>query len=142
MLDKERRKQIICVSTVVIVGAFVLFCIHGCDGCDDPPQPPTASLLLDSKYLDDHYGIPAAIWCESSADDYLRSVAKWDFGWDEGSKDSRFTQYRTNVKSPGVLTNISHKAKLQNGFGGYQHIALTCDYDTQAKKVVGYEIER
>ena len=46
------------------------------------------------------------------------------------------------MKSPGVLTNISHKAKLQNGFGVYKHVTLTCDYDTQAKKVIGYHIEK
>lgn len=99
--------------------------------------------LKDAKYLDDHYGVGAAIGCADGADDYLRSVAKWDFKWDEiGALEAKFDKYRAYVKSPGVLTSVSKKAKLQNGFGAYKHITLTCDYDTQAQKVVSYEIER
>lgn len=136
------KKRIIAVS---VTCAFVLFCIHGCDynfvtGKTRAPavSHPTVEELSDSKYLEERYGAEAESLCEVGADDYLRSVAKWDFAWDEGDKDDRFTQYRTYVKSPGVLTNISHKAKLQNGFGAYKHIVLTCDYDTQSGKVIEY----
>jgi hypothetical protein len=33
---------------------------------------------------------------------------------------------------------VTRKAKLQNGFGAYKHIVLTCDYDTQSGKVIEY----
>jgi len=139
VLDKERRKQIISVSTVVIVGAFVLFCIHGCDGCGDPPQPPTASQLLDSKYLSDRYEIAARSRCEVGADDYLRSIAKYDFAWD--SKEPEFLEFHKEIFVSGVMQWVTRKAKLQNGFGAYKHIVLTCDYDTQTDKVIRYSIE-
>ena len=126
------KKRIIAVS---VTCAFVLFCIHGCDGCGDPPQPPTASQLLDSKYLSDRYEIEARSRCEVGADDYLRSIAKWDFAWDSGDK---FSSHFVQIQSSGVLVMISRKAKLQNGFGAYKHIVLTCDYDTQSGKVIEY----
>jgi hypothetical protein len=137
---KKLRKQLIIIGLAVAIVAFVHHILATAD--TEASQQLTADQLNDSKYLDNRYGISAAGWCENGADDYLRSVAKWDFAWDEGDKDDRFTQFRTYVKSPGVLTNISHKAKLQNGFGVYKHVTLTCDYDTQAKKVIGYHIEK
>jgi hypothetical protein len=50
-----------------------------------------------------------------------------------------FTWYRwMGITHPGVITLVTDKAKLQNGFGAFQHIVLQCDYDTQSKKVLGY----
>ncbi len=127
------KKRIIAVS---VTCAFVLFCIHGCDGCGDPPQPPTASQLLDSKYLSDRYEIEARSRCEVGADDYLRSIAKYDFAWD--SKEPEFLEFYKEIAEPGVMRWVTRKAKLQNGFGSYKHIVLTCDYDTQSGKVIEY----
>jgi hypothetical protein len=94
-----------------------------------------AGHLLDSAYLEQWHGSLAKDKCEDGADDYLRGIAKYDFAWDEGDK---FTQYFDQIKDPGVLEMISRKAKLQNGFGAYKHIVLTCDYDTQSEKVIRY----
>jgi hypothetical protein len=97
-----------------------------------PPAAPTEADLKDADYLDQHYDIQASTACESWADDYLRQVAKYDFAWDKtGFLESKFDSYSRIVKSPGVLTLITKKAKLQNGFGAFQHVTLVCDYDTQ-----------
>jgi len=40
-----------------------------------------------------------------------------------------------------VLTLLSKKVSLQNGFGAYTRVTLYCDYDTQAKKVLEYRID-
>jgi uncharacterized protein len=98
--------------------------------------------LNDAKALDQKYGIDAVLRCSSGADDYLRSVSKYEFKWDEmGFFDVKFDKYLTHVASPGVLTSTSEKAKLQNGFGAYERIELLCDYDTQTEKVLQYRIE-
>ncbi|HEX4268875.1 MAG TPA: hypothetical protein VHY36_13385 [Steroidobacteraceae bacterium] len=95
--------------------------------------------LKDASALDDKYWIEADGNCSAGADDYLRSIAKWDFKWDkEGFGDIKFDHFLKAVSTPGVLTVVSHKAALQNGFGAYQHIDLLCEYDTQADKVLGY----
>jgi hypothetical protein len=57
-----------------------------------------------------------------------------------GFLDQKFDKYRSHVSSSGVLTMISEKASLQNGFGAYHRIELICEYDTQTKKVLGYSI--
>jgi hypothetical protein len=132
----------------ILIGGFIvlIFFIHQCDynfvtGKTRAPavSHPTVEELSDSKYLEARYGAEAESRCEDGADDYLRSIAKWDFAWDSGDK---FSSHFVQIQSSGVLVMISRKAKLQNGFGAYKHIALTCDYDTQAKKVVGYHIEQ
>jgi hypothetical protein len=106
-----------------------------------PPPPDSPAVLNDAKALDEKYGIEAALSCSSDADDYLRSIAKFDFKWDDmGFADFKFDKYAKTIVSPGVFTSISNKAKLQNGFGAFEHITLLCDYDTQAKKVVRFRV--
>jgi hypothetical protein len=119
-----------------VIGLFIgLFALTRSSGAT---SPPTTAQLQDSQFLDNHYGVSATEDCGSGADDYLRSVAKWDFSWDADSP--RFDQHLTHVDKPGVLVLLSRKAKLANGFGAFQHITLYCDYDTQAQKVDGYEL--
>jgi hypothetical protein len=106
-----------------------------------PSVPDSPAVLNDAKALDEKYGIEATIRCASGADDYLRSIAKYDFKWDDiGFAEAKFDRFIPKVDSPGVYISVSHKAKLQNGFGAFSHITLLCNYDTQAKKVLGYSV--
>lgn len=112
---------------------------------DTPDCPQTAvtptSTLEDANALDKQYDAAAVVYCGDHADDYLRSVAKYDFRWDDiGVLDVKFGSYSGYVKNPGILTLISNKASLQNSFGAYRRITLLCDYDTQNKRVLGYAI--
>jgi hypothetical protein len=94
---------------------------------------PTQADLQNAQYLSDKYGVAAEAYCPVAADNYLRTVAKYDFAWDEGEQYGRFDHTLGLVDHPGVLTLYSEKAKLQNGFGAYTHIVLYCYYDTQAQ---------
>ena len=108
-------------------------------GDKDVQTSPAAANLNDASYLSNHYQSLADSGCTHGADEYLRSIAKYDFGWDQtGMFEDKFDRYSAVVKQPGVLTVVSQKAKLQNGFGAFQHIQLFCDYDTQSMKVINY----
>jgi hypothetical protein len=113
---------------------------------DDPPkdQPSKADDgidLNDSAALDKKYGLAASYACATEADDYLRTVATYEFKWDSiGFFDAKFDHYRSIVSAPGVLTVTTDKVALQNQFGAYKHITLNCSYDTQAEKVLHYGI--
>jgi len=105
------------------------------------PKPKKHINLKSAAALDDEYDIPATSACDVYADDYLRQAAKYDFKWDDvGFLDTKFDKYVKTVAAPGVLTMVSDKIALQNGFGAYQHVELYCEYDTQADKVVRYWI--
>jgi hypothetical protein len=105
------------------------------------PAPPITIDLKDAKALDDKYGTDALVYCASGADDYLRGASKFAFKWDEiGFFEQKFGKILTDVSSPGILTMISDKVSLQNGFGAYERIQLYCEYDTQAKKTIAYSI--
>jgi len=107
------------------------------DAC--PEQVPP---LEDAHNLDNKYGVYAMDKCSRGADDYLRTVTQYDFKWDEvGLLEAKFDSYRSFVKQPGVLTLVSDKASVQNGFGAFRRITLLCDYDTQAERVVGYDVK-
>ena len=103
-------------------------------------KPDGPEVLNSAEALDKKYGTSGIFLCAAQADDYLRSIAKYDFKWENiGFLETKFDTYIKNVKSPGVLTLESDKAQLQNGFGAYQRIELYCDYDTQRKEVLGFE---
>jgi hypothetical protein len=106
------------------------------------PAPPAIDpALLDAKGLEEKYGTEAMISCGSDADDYLRSIAKYEFKWDDiGFMEFKFDRYLEHVDKPGVLIALSLKAKLQNGFGAYQRVRLLCYFDTQNKKVLDYRV--
>lgn len=147
----------------IVKGVFALVIIAGIFGCctwlvwptseadKSQSSPPTAAQLTDAKYLSDRYGLPADDACADGADDYLRSVANYDYAWDHvGALETKFDDFLLLVKRPGVLTVVTNKAKLQNGFGAFQHVELYCDFDTQAydhdplhpeRAVLGYSIE-
>jgi hypothetical protein len=96
---------------------------------------------LNASWLDKKYGVEGAIRCGSGSDDYARKAAKNSFKWEEMSwYESKFTSYLTKVNSEGVVTYTSDKLLFQNGFGAYVRVEMHCNYDTQAKKVIGYEV--
>jgi hypothetical protein len=108
----------------------------------DTALADSTAVLNDAGALDKKYGGRASDRCSAEADAFLRSIAKFDFAWDEtGFLESKFDQYATKVPSPGVLISISHKAKLQNGFGAFKHIVLYCNYDTQGKRVLDFFVQ-
>jgi zinc ribbon protein len=112
----------------------------------EPPVPAVKAktdkaILNNAKALDEKYGIDASVYCGSDADDYLRKASKFAFQWDKiGFFEEKFDKYLTHVSSPGVLTVVSDKVSLQNGFGAYERVELYCDYDTQKKKAQGFSI--
>ena len=112
------------------------------NGSSETGSRATAQQLIDAKYLDNQYSVQSQTTCVTGADDYLRSIARYDYAWDDDAKGFtgvKFDKYMTYVSAPGVLTLSSTRAKLQNGFGAYEHIDLYCNYDTQHDKVLGYD---
>jgi hypothetical protein len=132
-------------QTIVVM--LVLGGLVGCsantepDTAAAPPPPDSPAVLNDAKALDEKYGIEATVFCGSHADDYLRSVSQYAFKWDDiAFLDAKFDNYLKVVASPGVLTSVSDKVSLQNGFGAYTRIELFCEYDTQTHKTIAYSI--
>jgi hypothetical protein len=145
----SKQSQTATGCLIVIVFFVILSVIGRCSDKNSKPEsasapaaaPPVATDLNDAKALDEKYGTDALVNCEVGADDYLRAASKFAFKWDEiGFFEHKFDQYRSHASSPGILTMVSDKASLQNGFGAYQRIELACKYDTQAKKVLEYSI--
>jgi hypothetical protein len=131
---------------VVIIVIVVLAVIGQCSGNSSKESKPASAVnvnLNDAKALDEKYDTAAVVHCASEADDYLRAASKFSFKWDEiGTFEAKFDKFRTQVSAPGVLTMVSNKASLQNGFGAYQRVELLCKYDTQTEKVLEYSIRQ
>ncbi len=112
------------------------------DTADCPSEPSLSTdPLEDADALDAKYGTNATVYCGDHADDYLQSIAKYDFKWNVGFLGIKFDSYLRHVNKPGILTLVSNKGSLQNGFGAYRRVTIQCDYDTQHKKVIEYRLQ-
>jgi len=104
-----------------------------------PISAETAALLNNAEALDAKYGMAAAQRCAAGADDYIRSIARFRFSWDDsGIFQNKFDGFEHSVVSPGVLTLTSRKVRLSNGFGVFNPIEIFCNYDTQSQEVQNY----
>ena len=149
MWSKEKVRAPLSIS----IGMLFLLNLNGCDGrgtdgnknssgSGGDGYKPSAQQLSDVEYLEKNYSSESESSCASEADEYLRSIAKFDFGWDDDAKGmfgSKFNKYMKYVSESGVITLVSDRSKLQNGFGAWQHVSIYCRYDTQAKKVLGFD---
>jgi hypothetical protein len=134
----------------IVIGVFsfvflVYVLLHNSGNSYTPYENPrnqsedSPATLNNAEALDAKYGIGAADRCAAGADDYLRSIARHRFQWDDtGMFQNKFDSFEHTVDSPGVLTLTSRKARLSNGFGVFSPIEIYCNYDTQTKLVLSY----
>lgn len=95
--------------------------------------------MNNAHALYEKFGMTAASACASGADDYIRSITGHRFHWNDGvAIEPRFNHYNPAVAAPGVLTLISGKASVSNGFGTFNPVIIYCDYDTQSNEVLFY----
>ncbi len=104
-----------------------------------PLAADSAATLHNVQLLDRKYGLLAADLCAAGADDYLRSVTQHRFAWDDNDTPSDlFDSFSNVLTAPGVLTMISGKARISNGFGDFHPVELFCNFDTQSREVLSY----
>ena len=132
--------------------AFLVFfgiCLYGgLRACESTPASPgsstatqqdSAAVPEDPRTVQDKFGAIAASECSRGADEYVKSVARYEFKWEDvGMSDDKFNQYETVYVAQGVITSISDKLLLQNRFGAFKPVELLCSYNTQEKKVLRY----
>jgi hypothetical protein len=95
----------------------------------------------DPKALDDRFSTDAQIACSDGADDFLRSIAAHEFKWSDDAKGftgDKFDKISTVSAGPGLLTLVSDRALLSNGFGAFDPVTFYCLYDAKAKKALRY----
>lgn len=141
---RETHVAIALISLTVLV--FFGFVLHNTSfpyiGYD--PYKPVAAdnpaVLDSSQALKAKYGLEAAEACAVGSDEYIRSITHHRFHW-EASDDllPRFDRFSPTISSPGVLTLLSNKASVSNGFGLFHPIEIACNYDTQIHEVLSYE---
>jgi len=100
-----------------------------------PLSADTEAMLNNAEALDAKYGMTAADRCAAGADDYIRSIARFRFHWDDnGMLENRFDGFEHSVVSPGVLTLTTNKARLSNGFGVFNPSKSTATTTPRAEK--------
>ena len=97
----------------------------------------------DPIALQDKFSIEADSACSADADAYLRSISQYDFQWDDDAKGwlaSKFDKVSRTSPGDGLVTLISTKAKLSNGFGAFSHIRLYCLYDAKSGRALRHSL--
>lgn len=132
------------LRTVILATALV-GSVTGCTPVDERVAKEADEQWIqahgnDAKAMDERFGSKAGIACAVRADDYLRSIAKYDFAWDDDAKgySGKFTKYAVQSTGLGMMTEISDKAKLSNGFGAFEHVTIYCLYNAATDEVVRF----
>lgn len=130
-------------ASVLLFFAFVL--VHDRSSADignaayQQAAADSPALLNSARGLDAKYGMQAAEACAAGADEYIRSITRHRFHWQASdSLTPRFNRFSLQLSAPGVLTLITSKASVSNGFGVFHPIVIICNYDTQGREVLSY----
>lgn len=142
------------LALVFIAGAvlafFVAVVMHGdrVDAGNQPDESVAAPVtsndnpvpLNNAQALYGKYGLTAAQRCAAGADDYIRSVTRHRFYWEEEDSGPlpRFDGFSSTLIDGGVLTLNSNKVRVSNGFGIFSPMQIYCNYDTQTGEVISY----
>ncbi|WP_186415377.1 hypothetical protein [Pannonibacter sp. P2PFMT1] len=89
------------------------------------------------KCVADKAWAEASVYCQ----DYVERRAKFQFEWTDGFLERKFSRYRWHNAKEQQVTFIGDKVKFQNGFGAWQNMIYSCDYDTKTKTVLGGRVE-
>ena len=107
------------ITRKVVRFALLIFVTAGCT-----PVSKEAAEAADQHWIELHgddpeamnrkFGSEADIACAFDVDDYLRSIARYDFAWDDDAKgfSDKFTKYSLRSPGWGMMTRVSDKAKL------------------------------
>ena len=130
--------------------AMITVVVLSLAGCAPPANNGVADAQFialhgsDPKALDDRFGADSEVACSSGSDDYLRSIAAHEFKWSDDAKGftgTKFAKFSTLSAGVGLLTDVSDRALLSNGFGAFDPVTFYCLYDAGAKKVVRYSAD-
>lgn len=150
---KQRNSHNGLIAVLVIGGIFAAVAMRSHDSSPagntqaavTPAQSDDAAFAErhgnDPKALDERFGTKAQVECSSRADDYLRSIASHDFAWDDDAKGWMGIKFdKISLQSPGVgmLSLLSTRAKLSNGFGAFQHVDFYCLYNAASGDFVRF----
>jgi len=91
----------------------------------------------NAKWLMNKYGISAGMTCSRK----IPKLAKYDHKWTDEMFEAKFSHYKSDISSPGVLTVLGDKIKFQNGFGAWMKMEYWCKYDTQNRVVIDYGLQ-
>lgn len=95
----------------------------------------------DPRALDDRFGNESESACSRGANDFLKSIAAYDFKWDseaEGFMGIKFDKFSLRSAGNGLLTSISTRARLSNQYGAFSKFQFYCLYDVRDGKVIRY----
>lgn len=145
-LGRPRETYVAIGMITLVVLVFMGFVLHNTSvpyigyQTYKPVSADSAAVLDSAQALKAKYGVEAQQACAAGADEYIRSVTRHRFHWQPSDLLSpQFDRFSPALSSPGVLTLLSNKACVSNGFGVFQPVEIACNYDTQTHEVLSYE---
>jgi len=140
--DTHVALSAIAVAVLLFFGMVLVHDTNSAYSGYDPYKPLAAdnpSILNAAAALHAKYGMLADEKCTAGADEFIRSITHHRFHWDTSdAMTPRFDRIAPQVTAPGVLTMLSSKASVSNGFGEFHPIEIECNFDTQSREVIAY----
>ncbi len=80
--------------------------------------------------------IAASVYCEKEIERRAKFQVEWDTGW----LKQTFSAYKWKSKKNGVISYVGDSVKFQNGFGAWQNMIYSCDFDTATEQVLAVKL--
>jgi len=139
------RWRVEAATFLLILGTCLYFGIRTLKSGHFHSPAPTSPRLGSSAESDDpqavqkQYGAVAASACSMGADDFVNSVSRYGFKWEDiATPGEKFDENLTFYTAPGITTSISDKLYIQDSSGSFKRVQLSCSYDTRNNKVLRY----
>lgn len=136
---RKKSSHIGCLPTLIVI--FVtLWLVAKCTGYDysasnagqsyDPGNDPACRKSL--KCWGQANELRAAVVCRVP----IEREAKYQSEWTDGIGKPRFESFAWGDENKGTLKYFGEAVKFQNGFGAWQNMVYTCEYDPASKRAL------
>ena len=118
-------RSLIAGHGIIIAVSTLLACTNS-----ESNEDPKAAALAEQKCRHDLQcwggkNIHKALLCRTP----IEKLTRFEFKWDDGTFESKFTHLRWHKEAAGTVTFIGDKLLVQNQFGAFQRMVYECDFD-------------
>lgn len=96
------------------------------------PELSDAECIKTLKCWGERQFVAATVRCTH----LIEKLAKYSYKWTDGMLSAKFSRYRWKDQDKGVVIYFGDKIQYQNGFGAWQNMKYSCDYDPSTKQVL------
>ncbi len=135
--DNAKQTAMGCLVVIILFGCFFAYCSRPDSPEDIAKKAAAAEQCRKELKCWAEKNLPsAAAYC----DDVIEKHAKYSHEWTNGTLEMIFSRYKWKNEETGEVTYIGDKIKFQNGFGAWQNMMYSCDFEPKSSTVISVQV--